>query len=154
MDKTHFSGLFRVLHLCWYDDLSSWLDKLTWQVDLTRYILSSDLKRGKRAGWQVNLSRQLDKLTSLSSGTCHRKCNLLPTKTICRRQPAKKLRIASVSEKVFARFFGHFFACSSLSKVSVFGWTRCEIWPWHNSPPTSFSRYKESRTFCSQGQQS
>jgi len=33
--------------------------------------LSSDLKRGKRAGWQVNLSSQLDKLTSLSSGTCH-----------------------------------------------------------------------------------
>jgi len=46
-----------------------WFDKLTWQV-LTSYTLSSDLKRGRRRGWQVNLSN-LVKLTSLSSGACH-----------------------------------------------------------------------------------
>jgi len=37
------------------------------------------------------------------------------------------LRIASAPENVFARFFGPFLACSSLSKISVFGWTRREI---------------------------
>jgi len=66
----------------------------------------------------------------------------------------KKMRNASASEKVFARFSGDFLACCSLSKISVFGWTRCKIWPWHNPLPTSFSRYKKSRTFWSQGQQS
>jgi len=39
----------------------------------------------------------------------------------------KNLRIAKASEKAFARFSGHFFGCSSLSRISVFGWTRCEI---------------------------
>jgi len=33
------------------------LFKLIWQVNLTSYNSSSDLKRGKRAGWQVDLSR-------------------------------------------------------------------------------------------------
>jgi len=84
------------------------------------------MKRGKRAGCRVNLSSQLDKLTSLSGGTCHRKWNLSHVKKMtdaCQ----KKLRIASASEKVFARLFGHFLVCSSLSKTSVCGWTRCEI---------------------------
>jgi hypothetical protein len=49
------------------------------QVNLTSYNLSSDLKRGKRAGWQVNLSNQIDKLTGLSSGTCHRRWKLSST---------------------------------------------------------------------------
>jgi len=31
--------------------------------------------------------------------------------------------------------FRSFFACSSLSTISVFGWTRCEIWPWHTPHP-------------------
>jgi len=31
------------------------------------------------------------------------------------------VKIASASEKVFARFFGHFFACSNLCKISVVG---------------------------------
>ena len=71
--------IIRVLHLCWYDDLSSWLDKLV-------------------------------SLTSLLSGTCHprKKCIFFKT-------------IASTSEKEFARFSGRFFACSSLSKMGVFG---------------------------------
>jgi len=54
--------------------------KLTWQFNLTIYNSSSDLKMGKRAGWQINLSSQLDKLTKLSSGTSYRKRNLSPTK--------------------------------------------------------------------------
>jgi len=53
-----------------------WLFKLTWQVNLTNDNLSSDLRRGKRTGWQINLSSQLVKLTSLSSGTCHRNRDL------------------------------------------------------------------------------
>ena len=73
-------------------------------------------------------------------------CNLSPT-IFC-------VRIASASQNVFARCFGHCFACSSLSKIITFRWTRCKIWRWHNPPPTSFSQYKQSRTFCSQGQQS
>jgi hypothetical protein len=102
------------------------------------YNLSSELNSGKGAGWQVNLSSYV-KLTSLSSWTYHRKLDLSPAKKICGCQPAKKImRIASASEKVFARFFGPFLACSSLSKSSVFGWTRCEIWPWHNPPPHLF----------------
>jgi len=72
-------------------------------------------------------SQKLVKLNSLSSGTCHRKWNLSPSKYFCQRQPAIFLTIVSASEKVFARFFSHFFACSSLSEISVFGWTRCEI---------------------------
>ena len=58
----------------------------------------------------------------------------------------QKFRIASASEKVFARFSGHFFAYSSLSKISVFGWRRCEMWPWHKPPPTYFSRYKQAQS--------
>ena len=102
--------------------LIRWFVKLTWQVNLTSYNLSRDLKRGKRVGCQVNLSSQLVKLSSLSSGTCHRKWNLSPTKKWL--TPAKnKLIIASASEKVFARFSGQFLVCSSLSKISVCGWT-------------------------------
>jgi len=120
---------------------------LTWQVNLTSHNLSSDLNRGTRARWQVNLSSQLVKLIGLSSGTCHCKWVLSPTKNICWRQPANFcLRIAIASEKVFARFFGLFFACCSLSKKRVFGWTRYEIWPWHDPPSTFFSRYKQSRS--------
>jgi len=58
------------------------LCKLAWQLSLTSYNLSNDLKRGKRERCQ------LVKLTSLSSGRCHRKWDLSPTKKICRRQPA------------------------------------------------------------------
>jgi len=64
------------------------LFKLIWQVNLTSYNLSSELKRGKRARWQVKMSSQLVKLTSLSSGTCQRKWALVPTKKISRRQTA------------------------------------------------------------------
>ena len=56
------------------------LFKLTWQVNLTSYNLSSESKRGERAKWQVNLPSQLVKLTSLSRGTCHRKWDLSSTK--------------------------------------------------------------------------
>jgi len=120
------------------------LFKLTWQVNLTSNNLSSELKSGKRARWQVHLSSQLVMLTNLSNGTCHCKWDLSTTKRTCRRQPAKtNLRIASASEKVFARLFILFFACSCLSRSSVFGLTRCEIWPWHKPPPTSFSQYKQ-----------
>jgi len=74
----------RVLHLCWYDDLSSWLDKSAWQVITCQVIW-------RRARGQVDKSTcQLVKLTSFWSGTCHRKWNLSPTKKNCRRQPAKK----------------------------------------------------------------
>ena len=55
--------------------------------------------------WFVKLldkSSQLDKLTSLSSETCHCKWNLSPDEK-------KWLKIASASEKVFARFSGHVF---------------------------------------------
>ena len=51
-EKTQYS--VRVLRLCWYDDLTSWLD-----INLTSYNLSNDLKRGQRRGWQVNLSSHL-----------------------------------------------------------------------------------------------
>ena len=109
--------------------------------------LSSDLKRDKMAGWQVKLSShnwsswlvsQVELVTA--SGSCHLRKNL----------PASSgkpfLRIASASEKVLARCCGWFSACSGLSKISVFGWTRCEIWPWQNPSRTSFSRYKKSRS--------
>jgi len=91
------------------------------------------------------LSWQRVKLTSfkLSSGTCHHKWNLSLTQKICQCQPANLfMRMACASDKVFARFHGHVSACSSLSKISVFGWTRCKIWPWHYPSPTSFSWYK------------
>jgi len=65
---------------------------LTWQVNLTSNNLSSDSNRGKWAMWQVNLSSQLVKLTSLSSGTCHRKWDLAPTENVCRRWPAISFR--------------------------------------------------------------
>jgi len=116
------------------------LCKLTWQFNLTSYNLSSDLNRGKRASWQVV------KLTSLSSGSCRRKCDCHLRKKFAGVSRHFFLRIAIASKKVFARFFGPFFACCSLSKKRVFGWTRCEIWPWHNPPSTSFSRYKQSRS--------
>ena len=45
-----------------------------------------------------------------------------------------------------ARFWGHFFGRSSLSKISVFRLTRCEIWQCHNPPPASFSWCKMSRS--------
>jgi len=45
-----------------------------------------------------------------------------------------------------SRCFRHLCGCSSLSKTSVFGWTRCEIWSWRNPLPTSFSRYKQSKS--------
>ena len=54
-----FVRILRVLHLWWYDDLSSWLHKSTWQ---------------------------LDKLTGLSIGTCHRKWNLSHTKFFSRKK--------------------------------------------------------------------
>jgi len=55
-------------------------------------------------------------------------------------------RIDSASEKVFARFSCNFLACSSISEICVFGWTKGELWPWHYPAPTSFSRYKQSRS--------
>jgi len=76
---------------------------------------------------RVNFSSRLDKLTSLSSGTCHRKWNLSRMIKNLMKPAKKNPRIASASQNVFARFFGHFFACSGLSKINAFGWTRCEI---------------------------
>jgi len=89
--------------------------------------------QGDRSTCQVNLSSWLVCQVELvtASGICHLQ---------------KRIRIASASEKVFARFSVLFFARSSLSKSSVFGLTRCEIWPWHNPLPTSLSRYKQSRS--------
>ena len=72
-------------------------DKLTWQVNLTSHNFSCDLKRGKRASWQVKLSSQLVKL---SSGTCHQSGFV----TYEKNMP----KIAIASEKVFARFSGPF----------------------------------------------
>ena len=118
--------------LAWYDNCSSWLDKLTWQV--ITCLLNWRGTRGQdgKSTCQVNLSSWLVCQVALvtASGTYEK----------------KTLGIASALEEVFARFFGPFCACSSLSKSSVLGWTRCEIWPWHNPPPTSFSRYKQSRS--------
>jgi len=131
---------FRVLHLCWYDDCSSWLDKSTWQVITCQVIWRGARGRGDKSTCQVNLSSWLVCQVELvtASGICH----------LWRKVAASAgnffLRIASASEKVFVRFFGPFFACSSLSKISVFGWTRFEVWLWYNPPYTSFPRYKKS----------
>jgi len=85
---------------------------------LCNYNLSSDLKRGKRARWQVNLSSQLVKLTSLSSESCHLR------KKICRQiffweslsRRRRCLRDFSVlSLRVVVCL-----------KKRIFGWTRCE----------------------------
>ena len=72
--------------LAWYEDCVRWLDKSTWQVITCQVIWFN------RAMWQVNLSSQLVKLTSLSSGTCHRKWDLAPTENVCRRWPAISFR--------------------------------------------------------------
>ena len=110
------------------------LCKLTWQVNLTSYNLSSDLKRGKRARrksiCQVNLSSWLVCQVELvtASGICH----LLKKFAGVSRQFF--FRIAIASEKLFARFSGPIFACCRLSKKRVFGWTRCEIWLSHITP--------------------
>ena len=58
--------------------------KLTWQVELTSCHLSSDLKRGRKRGWQVNLTSatcqvQLDK-RNLSSSTCAQNTSVGPWK--------------------------------------------------------------------------
>ena len=104
------------------------------------------MKRGKRARRKstcpVNLSSWLVCQVELvtASGICHlRKYFAGVSRQIF-------FRIAIASEKVFARFFGPFFACCRLSKKRVFGLTRCEIWLSHNPPSTSFSRYKQSRS--------
>jgi len=101
------------------------------QVNLKSYNLSSDLKRGRgqvaKSTCQVNLS-------SLSSGTCHRKWDLSPVGFVTYEKNLLASAhhfflgiIASAPEKVFARFSSPFFAFASLSKSSVFGWTTCEI---------------------------
>ena len=48
---------------------------------------------------------------------------------VCLRDVKGILTIDNTSEMVFARLLGHFFECSSLSKISVLGWTslRCEM---------------------------
>ena len=51
----------------------------------------------------IQLVKSTCQVDSLSSGTCHRKWDLSPTKKI-----KKKVRIASASEKVFKRLFGPF----------------------------------------------
>jgi len=105
-----------------------WFDK-TWRVNFSSYDLSKWLEEGSEA----RTTCQLVKLTigNLSSGTCHLR---------------KKIRIVSALEKVLARFACHFFGCFSLSKIGVSGWIKCEIWPWHNPSPISFSRCKQSRS--------
>jgi len=113
--------------LAWYDDCSSRLDKSTWQFVTCQVIIW----RGARG--------QGDKSTSWL--VCQ--VELVTASGICQLRKKLFLRIASASEKAFARCFGPFFACSSLSKSSVFGWIRCALWLWHNPPPASFSRYKQ-----------
>ena len=144
-----FSARSRVLHLCSYDDCSISLDKSTRRIMTCRVIW-----RG--AGSLVNLLSQLVKLTSLSSGTCHRVNKTKQHTPQVGFVTYEKDLLASAgnfffgeafaSEKVFARFVGPFFVCCSLSKKRVFGWTRCEIWPCHHPPSTSFSLYKQSRS--------
>jgi len=101
--------------------------------------------QGDKSSCQDNLSSCLDCQMELvtASGICHLRKKNLPTSA---GKFLSRLRITIASEKVFARFFCPFFACCSLSKKRVFGWTRCEIWPWHIPPSTSFSRYKQSRS--------
>jgi len=129
-------GKIRVLHLCWYDDYSSWLDKSTWQMITCQVIWRGARKQGDKSTCQVDLFVKWNLSPQVGFATYERKLPASAGNFL--------LRIASASEKVFARFFGPFFGCSSLSKISVFGWTRCEIWLWHNPPHTSFPRYKKS----------
>ena len=119
-----------------------WLFKLTWQVNLTSYNLSSDLKRSRWARWQVKLSSWLVCQVELvtTSGICHvrKKIAGISRQILFWESLARRRSVCEI--------FGPFFACSSLSKSSVFGWARFEIWPWHNPPPAYFSRYKQSRS--------
>jgi len=92
------------------------LCKLTWQVNLTSYNLSSDLNRGKRtrrkSTCQVNLSSWLVSQVGLvtASGTCHRKWDLSPTK---KKLPASagnsffqnRYRVGEDVCKIFRSFF-------------------------------------------------
>jgi len=101
--------------------LISWLDKL----ELVKWFEEWPEERK---------TSQVDKLTSLSCGTCYIR------KKIWHWQ--KKLRIASASPDFSVIILG----VLVFLQISVFGWTRCEIWQWHNPPPTSFSLYKHSQS--------
>jgi len=122
--------------LAWYEDCASWLDKSTWQV-ITCQVIWRGI-RGPDASQLVKSICQVELVTA--SGIYYLRKKFVGV--------SRQLffRIAIASEKVFARFFGPFFACCRLSKKRVFGWTRCEIWTWHNPPSTSFARYKQSRS--------
>ena len=109
--------------LAWYEDCAVITCPVIWR---------GVRGQGDKSTCQVNLSSWL---------VCQ--VEVVTYEKICRQF---FLRIAIASEKVFARFFGPFFACCGLSKKRVFGWTRCEIWPWHNPPSTSFSQYKQLRS--------
>jgi len=127
--------LFQGPTLAWYEDCASWLDKSTWQVITCQVIWRG---QGDKSTCQVNLSSWL--VCQVELVTCHVR------KKFASQPAIFFLRIAIASKQVFARFFGPFFACCSLFAKRVFGWTRCEIWPWHNPPSTSFSLYKQSRS--------
>ena len=75
----------RVLHWCWYKDLTSWLDLSSLQVCQVELVTYENYASKKI--WELSARR--------------RRC--------------------------LRGFFGRFSVCSSLSKISVFGWTRCEI---------------------------
>ena len=144
MAQTHTKGFGKymatVLFSGSYTCVIWGLCKLTWQVNLTSHNLSSDLKRGKRARrkstCQVYLSSWLVCQVELdtASGICDLQKKL--------QASAGFFRVAMASEKVFARFFGPFFAFCRLSKKRVFEWTRWKIW----LSCTSFSQYKQSRS--------
>ena len=145
----------RVLHLCWYDDLSSWLYKsqqvnLSSQLDKTCQVITCQvIRRGARG--------QNDKSTCQVNMTSWLVCRveLVTYKKNCRRQLAKKNWGSLARRSRCLRDFPViFWRVLVYLKWVFFGWTRCEIWPWHDPPPTSFPQYKQSRTFCSQGQQS
>jgi len=130
----------RVLHLCWYDDLSSWLYKsqqvnLSSQLDKTCQVITCQvIRRGARgqndkSTCQVNMTSWL--VCRVELVTAIRTCHL--QKKLPASAGQKKLRIASASEQVFARFSSHFLACSSLSKMSFFRmdkmWNMTVTWP-------------------------
>ena len=137
--RIKFSTTFQSPTLAWYEDCASWLDKSTWQVITCQVNWRVARVQGDKSTCQVDLSSWLICQVELviASGICH----------LRKKLPAIFFwSITIASEKVFVRFSGPFFACCSLSKKRVFGWTRCEMWPWHNPPSRSFSRNKQSRS--------
>jgi len=116
--RTH-TWIYQGPSLAWYEDCSNRLEKTTWQVITCQVIWRGVRGQGDKSTCQVNLSSWIACQVEVvtASGICH-----------------LRKKVAGVSRQ------------RSLSKKRVFGCTRCEIWPWHNPPSTSFSRYKQSRS--------